>query len=375
MEQKAAGRRKTMRLFVVDVSVETDSTGGEVATDTTNISLSLGVSVDHIGSVSGDGGAGGVVRSADLHALDGDTGSLSLNNGNIEARVLVVLLVAEVEFTPGAVVSTVGISGERVASGSTPATLRVLVESNVLGRAGGESEADSFVAVPAVELHVGADLVPDGDVPVLGVVAGEADSVLVLGGDILINEDDVAAPWVTDVADVSNVVGGDGGGSGASAEAAGDVGARGRVRVGAGRRGSGSGGLSRRSSDNLGGSNLLGRGSGSSRGAGGSRGLAGVLVDPGDEDTVNGGIDHITDGALGLVVVLVTVVVSASHSGTGADGREGEDGVLELHRSGRLDSFQGGSDRLRWIEIERDGRRRPKEADAKRAWVVYIKSD
>lgn len=188
---------------VVQGNGQTDRTGNQVTTNTTLVRESSSVGVGNGSSTLGDRRASAVRKStANLHTLDGKTGILGLNSGDVEARPARVGGRPEVKFTPGGGVATIAVGGDRVLSGS-PATLGIGSKGVVLGRSGGEGEAVTGVAVPAVHLAVGADLVPDYDLPVVGVGALELHDVLVAAGFGAGDLDDVAAVGAADVANIS----------------------------------------------------------------------------------------------------------------------------------------------------------------------------
>lgn len=274
---------------------------------------------------------------ADFHALDIETGILGLDGRHIPAGPGIIAEVADVDFTPGAAVATVLVQRKRVTLGSTPSSLGVLVESNVLGLTGVDLDGQNSIAVPASELEIRADLVPEGNSPGILLAALDADDILVLAGLALGDLDDVFAVWaakVTDVVDVRLAVV-----WGLSSEALASVhvtvlvsmpllaGSRcGHGRATAGGRDSGGSGNRRSRGGNC---------SGSGAGGGGSAD-AGPLIDPGLPDAVKVGIDYITDRALLLVlqVVVSMTALVAVHTGDGGTGRqrgEQEQRVLELH--------------------------------------------
>lgn len=200
---------------------QTDRAGGEVTTDTTNVSLSLGVGVADSARAGSDRRASRAKSITHLHTLDGEAGVLSGNSRDIETRPAVVDSGAEIELTPGGGVATVGVGGDR-ASGSGETTVGVLIEGDIRGSTGGEGEGLDGVTEPAIHLAVGTVLVPDCDGPVLGIGALELYHVLVLAGIGGRDLDDVAAVGIADVAGV---------GVAATAGAGGTAEAGGRVRA------------------------------------------------------------------------------------------------------------------------------------------------
>lgn len=339
------------RLLVpVNLDVETDGARDDGAADTIDLTKVEGVGVDHTGGVAADRRALVAVVVADLHALDVNTGSLGLDGGNIPARPAVVAGVAKVEFTPGAGVAAELVNRQVLTLGGTPGALGVVVESNVLDLTGVEGELEGGVAVPAGQLAIRADLVPEDHGPGVSVAAVDADDVLVLMGLVGFDLDDVAAPGVTNVALVEDDVAAAGVAAlqrllteafagefavlgdlepaivGAVA-VAGDGGTRG-LDGGGGRDGSDSG------MGRLGGSRASVGGSGS------GVGLASPLIYPGDQLAVDGGVDHIAGTTLidslslaaGMVVEMAAFVAMKTGSGR-ASGQSSEEkeGVLELH--------------------------------------------
>jgi hypothetical protein len=237
------GMAKLLTKFSTDLSAvvnsdsETNGTGGDVTTNTTDISLSTGVGVVNGTSIGSDGRAGAAKSITDLHTLNGETGILSLNGRDIETRPAVVGSGAKVKLTPGGGVGTRAASGDRGALRGGPATLGIGIESVVLGSTGRKSKSLASVAIEAVHLAILAILVPDNNGPVIGVVARELNYVLVVAGVGLGNLNDVATVGVADVTDVGIAAAG---GAGASTEAGGGV-AAGR-RDGGPRRRSGAAG-------------------------------------------------------------------------------------------------------------------------------------
>lgn len=221
-------------------------TGGQVATDATDGSLSGSVGVVNRATTGSDRRAGSTDSIADLHTLDREASVDSLDVGDIETRPAVVGSGAEVELTPGGGVATVRVSGDGGALGGGPATLGVIIEGDVDGGAGRQSKSLAGVTVPAVHVAIGTVLVPDGDSPVVGVVTLELGDVLVLvgvgGGDL----NDVGAVGVANVTGVGHVAAG-GAGDGAESRGGGSAGGGEASPGGVGgrrgsRRSSGSGG-------------------------------------------------------------------------------------------------------------------------------------
>lgn len=331
-------KSKTNKHLLVKVKLggETDGTSLLVATNAVNGLEGLGVGVDHAGSVAGDGGALLVVVGAELHTLDGLLSGLGLDSGNIPAGPAVVGRAREIELTPCRAVATERVLGDVLTLSGSPATLGVVVEGNVAGLTGLEGKLESVVAVPAGELSIGADLVPESDSPGLRAAALELDDVPVLRGVLSGHFDDVATPRVTDVTGIEDgaaaaagrglaakaltavlAVGGvvepfDGGGRGRR------VG--GRVGGGDGRNGSDVG--SRGGSD-------LGSLFSSRRGSGGLM-ATGEIVDPGLDNAVDGGIDHVTYRTLIMVMTALVAVQTRAGGGSG-QCCEQDEGVLELH--------------------------------------------
>lgn len=245
---------------------EPDRARGRLATDAVDGPLSIGVrGIDNL-SAPGDGRAALAVLLADLHALDLLVRSLGLDSGDIPAGVATVSGVTKVELTPGARVPAVLVRRQGVARSTTPASLGVLVESNVFVLTGLDGKAQSLVAEPAGELAVGADLVPEDHGPGAVVRANEVGDVLVAVLLGFVDLDDVAAPWVTDVSNIANTAARS---RSAGAEAGPGVlsiiGASSRRSTGGGAAGRGDGGRG---------------GSGSGSGRRSRSGVASVLVDP-----------------------------------------------------------------------------------------------
>ena len=289
-----------------EVDDETDGAGGLGDSLVRLALVGGGVGIDGGTGTLGDGGTllTGVV--ANLHTGDFHVGELGDDAGNIPAGVAVVLGVAHVELTPGGGILADEVGGQTLALGGTPSTLGVVIDGDEDAVAGLDGEAESRVGGPeTVQATAGTVRVPHDDGPGLGVVVLEADDVLVLAGDVLLNADHVATPGGADVADVVPVEAADtlagGGGTEAGARVlavggvAGPVAGAGRGRAGGnGGRADGGGGL---------GGGLAGGGcdgSGSSSSLGGRLGGLGTrpLVDPGDELAVDGSEDLRTNTAL-----------------------------------------------------------------------------
>lgn len=306
-------------LLVVEVDDEVQRARRDVAANAVFGSQVAGVGIDDVGEPGSNGGAdvlGGCI--ADLQALDGQASILSLDGRNVEARPAVVAGVTKVELTPDRGPATLGILGEALARSSTESTLGVLIAGDILGLTGLDLEGQGRVAVPAIQLAIGADLVPESHGPrLVDRIAEELQRVLVVLDLILGDLDDVAAPRVADVADVVDA---GAGGRGTSTKAGGSAGRRRGSR-----RGSRGGRALSRS-----------RGSGGDLSGGGRNSRP--LVDPRDDLAVDGGRDDVTDSALldvALVVLVAALVaVEARNSATCREGREEDKRVLQLHGGG-----------------------------------------
>lgn len=290
---------------------------------------------------------------ADLHTLHLLLGVLGLDGRHVPAGPAFVASVTEVEFTPGAGVTAILVGGELVTLGSTPATLRVIVEGNVARGTGLDGQGQSRVAVPAVQTSIGSDLVPEDDGPVVSLTAVNADDVLVLAGVRGVDFDDVATPRAADIAGVVDGVGGALADCGLAK--AGTRVIAGREGVGPARAGSTSSGCAgragsrrnRRDGSNDGGGHGDSSGSfdrhlssGSLRDGG--SGDTGPLVDPGDLLTVDSSDDDIADVTLVVVVVTAFMAVQASSSGASRQSGQQEHGVLELHDVGLMNNKLNG---------------------------------
>jgi len=194
------------RLSVVKVDNETDGTGLLLDSKGLVALVVGGVGIEEAEETLTDVRAliTGVVT--DTHTLDVEVVELSNDAGNIIAGVSVVLGVAHVEFTPGGgVLSEVG-GGDLTLSGS-PATLRVVIDGDVLDSTLGERELQSGVGRPeTIHLAVGAIGVPEEDVVGLIMSTLETDDVLVRAGISLVDENDVATPRNADIALVAPVL-------------------------------------------------------------------------------------------------------------------------------------------------------------------------
>lgn len=306
----------------------------------------LGVGIEQGGETLADGGAVLAKVVANTHTLDLEVVELGNDAGNIPAGEAVVLLAAHVELTPGGgVLAKVG-GGDRAGSGS-PATLRVVVNGNVLDLVGGKGEVKSLVGGPeSGHLVVRAVGVPEDDVPGLGLGSLETQDVLVLAGGALLNLDNVATPRKTDIADVvpvedTNLLGlGNttetstgvltiGGGLGPGTTGAGS-GSRDNGGLNVGGRGSELG----NDGSNGGGGNLNDSGGGG-RGSGRSD-LTRPLVDPGLENTVDGGSHDLTNALLKLrlslgVSMTALMTVKTGNGRASGQGRGQEKRVLDEH--------------------------------------------
>lgn len=188
---------------VVQGDGQTDRTGNQVATNTTLVSESSSIGVGNRSGAFGDRGASAVGEgTANLHTLNGEIGILGLDSGDVEARPARVGSRAEVKFTPCRSIAAVAVGGDGALGGS-PATLGVGIEGVVLGGTGGECEAVAGITIPAVHLAIGTNLVPDHDLPILGVRALELHDILVAAGLGAGDLNDIATIGATNVADVS----------------------------------------------------------------------------------------------------------------------------------------------------------------------------
>ena len=334
-------KNQSKRLLVkVNVRRQTDRTGDRVTANAISTGQGLDISIDDADRVAADSGTLLVVMGADLHTLDFLAGRLGLDSRNIPAGKAVVLGATEVKFTPSARVPSELVGRQVLTLGSTPGALGVIVEGNVAALARLESELQSRVTVPTGELTVGAHLVPEVNSPGVLVATLEFHNVLVLRGLVGGDFNDVATPWVTDVTLVVDVFGTIGGGllaesltgvlailgSGPPV----DRWARGRRRrvgiSGSFSRsgGSGVGGWRGLSGLSVGGLSVGGLSSGGTV-------ATSEVVDPRDNGTVHGSVDHFTN--VTLVHVSVTTFVTVKTGGSGASGQrcEPDEGVLELH--------------------------------------------
>lgn len=187
---------------VVNYDAESDSSAGDVAANTTFSRQSLGVRVGDCAGAGSDDRAARVGILADLHALDSLVGSLGLNGRHIVTGPATVCSVSEVELAPGSAVATIAVGRNRSTGSSSKTTVGVLVEGNVLGLTSFQGETQGRVAIPAIHLSIRTDLVPENNLPGLGVLAGNLGHIFVLrgiaGGDL----NDVATPRITNVASV-----------------------------------------------------------------------------------------------------------------------------------------------------------------------------
>lgn len=314
----------------------------------------LGVGIEEGGETAANGGAVLAKVVANAHTLDLEAVELGNDAGNVPAGEAIVLLAAHVKLTPGGgVLAKVG--GGDLAGGGSPATLRVVIDGDVLDLTLSQAEGKSLVGGPeASHLVVGAVGVPEDDVPGLGLTALETEDVLVLAHDALLNLNDVATPWDTDVADVVPVEDTDGLGLGDTTEAGTGVLAVGG-EIGPGATGARGGSVSRdgglngagdrgHNGDSGGGGNLNDGGGGGRSG----REQTGPLVDPGLEDTIDGGSHDITDSALvnldigldiDLGVGVTTLMAVQTGDGRASGQRRGqEEGVLDEHFFGGCES-------------------------------------
>lgn len=313
----------------------------------------------------------------DTHTLNVKTTELRNDAGNIPTGVTIVLSVAHVKLTPGGSPLTDVVGGDFLTRSGSPSTLRVLIDGDILDFVGVETEGEGLVRSPeAIHLTVRTVSVPENDFPGLIVATLETDNVLVLVGIGLVYLNDIASPGNADITLVIPVQSTASLGGGSGTESLGDivsagggsvpvargVGSRARARA---RASSGSGTRAHGRLDIAGsGSEFDGRsdgGGGGSRGGSGSglRDLAEPVVDPGLEDTIDGGIDHISVivltllhldievGAIGgsgsgrvldlslclRVGVTALMAVKTSDGGPSGQGRRENDGFLEMHNS------------------------------------------
>lgn len=328
----------------------------DLTTNAVSIGINSAVGVDEAGATGGDCGAegGGGVLGADLHASDGEAGSLGNNGRSIVARPAVVALVLEVPLGPGAGNGAVGSLLDVGLAGALEAgtaTLGVLVEGDVLLGASGQLEGGGLGTEEAVDATISADLVPDEAVQVLAATK-ELGGVVVLVGKVRVGKQDLVAAVVSagaGVAGVLDLVEGGALGLGSAAEVGeagelgdalaggGGVGARGGLGGGGG-RGGGRGGGGRGGGWGRGGDggdvhvgDGVGLGLVGDDGGGGS-GAVVLSLDPGDGDTVDDSVDGVTDGALLVLGALLVVEAGvARRVGGGTDGAEQEEGCETSH--------------------------------------------
>jgi hypothetical protein len=324
-----------------------------------------GVTLDNLAGTLADGRAHLTGVVANLHTSDLHIGKLSNDAGDVPSGEAVVLLVAHVELTPGGGVLADVVSGETLALGGTPTTLRVVVDGDVSAVTGLDGEAESLVGGPeTVQTTAGTVGVPHDNSPGLVVVVLEAQDVLVQAGGVFLDTDHVATPGAADVANVVPVEGADAlAGSGGTEAIAGELAVGGEVGPVAGAGGTGGHGGRADAGDGLGSAGGLSgggcrgsssSGSGSRLGSGLRRGgglLAEPVVDPGDELAVDGSEDLLTtlldvrdlagNGDSGLdidvnkvtvgVTVAAFVAVKTSDSRPSGQRRHQQHGVGEVH--------------------------------------------
>jgi hypothetical protein len=347
--------RATRARSLESAQVDGDLHGAvDLATNAISIGVNSAVGVDEAGATSGDGGAvsGGVVLGADLHAGDGQASTLGDDGRSIVARPALVALVLEVPLGPGAGDGAVrGLLDSALAGAleASTATLGVLVEGDVLHTASRQGESGRVGTEEAIDATVGANLVPDHAVQVLGGTE-ELGSVVVLVGELSVGQQDLVAAVVGLGAGVTGILDlVEGGTLLGSLANIGKAGEGGDTLAGGGRRGGGSG-LGGRRGRGGGGGGRDGSRRGGSRGGGGggnlhvSDGIGGLVGDdggsgrravvlglhPGDSDTVNDGVDGVTNGALLVLrAVLVVETSVARRVGRGAESAEQEEGCCE----------------------------------------------
>ncbi|KAL2273774.1 hypothetical protein FJTKL_04095 [Diaporthe vaccinii] len=351
--QPSAGDRRSLESTEIDVDLHG---ARDLATDAVSISIDSPVGVDEAGATGGDGGAEGVggVLGADLHAGDGQAGSLGDNGRSIVTRPAVVALVLKVPLGPGAGNGAVGSLLDVGLAGALEAgtaTLGVLVEGDVLLGASRQRESGGLESEEAVDTTISADLVPDEAVHVRAATK-ELGGVVVLRGKVGVGQQDLVAAVVSagaGVASVLDLVEGGTLGLGCAAEVGeagelgdalaggGGVGARGglggRGGRGGGRGGGGRGGGWGRGGDS--GDVHVGDGVGiglvGDDGGGGS-GAVVLSLDPGDRNTVDDSVDDVPDGALLVLGALLVVEAGvARRVGGGTDGAEQEEGCKTSH--------------------------------------------
>lgn len=347
--QPSAGDRHSLESAEVDADLHG---ARDLATDAISVSINSPVGVDEAGATGGDCGAGSVgsVLGADLHASDVKASSLGNDGGSIIARPAVVAFVLEVPLGPGTGDGTVGSLLDIRLAGALEAsttTLGVLVEGDVLLRAGGQLEGGRIGTEEAVDTAIQADLVP-GQAVQVHAGANELGGVVVLAGKVRVGEQDLVAAVVSAGAGVASVLDLVEGGTllGGRAEIS-EAGEHADALAGGGGVGGGLGGRRGRGEGRGGGRRGGGRGRGRDGGDvrvsdgggrlvgddGGGGSWAVVLgLDPGDRDTVDDSVDGVADGALLVLGALLVVEAGvARRVGGSTDGAEQEEGCETSH--------------------------------------------
>jgi len=200
-----SNRKLVQRLFVkIKSDRKANSVGVQVTTNTILLGQGTSVSIDNSIQTRGNGGTSvRVIDTADFHSLDGKTGVLGLDGGDIEARPARVSRRSKVEFTPGSSVATIFIDGDRRTLGRGPTTLRVGIKGVVLGFSSTDRELMAGISVPSVPLTIPPNLVPDHNVPVPSLGASELHNVLVIASLGGLDGDDVATIRTAYIANVT----------------------------------------------------------------------------------------------------------------------------------------------------------------------------
>lgn len=183
---------------------------GDLATNAISVGINSAVGVGEAGATGGDCGAESVggVLGADLHASDGEAGSLGDDGRSIITRPAIVAIVLEVPLGPGAGNGAVGsLLNIRLAGAleASTATLGVLVEGDILLGASSQREGGRVGAEEAVDATVLANLVPNQAVQVLGGTE-ELGGVVVLVGEVRVGQQDLVAAVVGAGAGVAGVL-------------------------------------------------------------------------------------------------------------------------------------------------------------------------
>lgn len=201
--------RLLLAASVAEGDVQTDLAGGNVEADTILSLHTTEVSVG-AGTTGVDGGA--LVVTADLHAQDVHAFSGGNEARSVGARPVIVDGTLEVELEPG-IGELAPVGESNLADTARAAALSVVVSGKVLLLASTNVKLESLLSVEeAVDFIVAwANLVEAGTLHALASFVGEGGDVLVVLGNILVDNHHVAAVVVigSDVALGENV--GDGG--------------------------------------------------------------------------------------------------------------------------------------------------------------------